>query len=102
MLTSHGGVASGSVDEGAKDRTNADTSTSEADSGSTSTLDLCGRHDGGANRLGDDTAGLHGIADHGRRKRVAGAIEQQAMAGNGLACRRDDGAWNASWRFIEK
>lgn len=87
------------MDEGAENGANADTSASETDRGKTGTVHLGRGDDGSGGRLDDNTPALHGIADHGRGKRVAGAIEHETMAASQrlLASSRDDGAWDASW-----
>lgn len=99
ILTSQSRVAGDAVNESAEDGADTDTSTSQADGGSTSAVGLRSREDGGGGRLDDDTAGLHGVADHGRGEGIAAAVEQQAVAAvdkaRGGVC-GDDRAWDSS------
>jgi len=90
-LTSHGRVASDTVDEGAENSADTDTSTGQADRGRTSTVHLGSRDDGGSGRLDDDAPRLHGAAHHGRRKSGAAAIEKQAVAASRPAGSGDGG-----------
>jgi hypothetical protein len=102
MLTSKSGVAGDTIDESGEDRADTNTGTSETDDGGAGTVDLGGSHDGHGGGLDDNASRLHGTAHHVGGQVVAdGAIEQQAVAGDGLACRADDGAGDASWSLNE-
>jgi hypothetical protein len=102
MLTSEGGVASNTLDESAEDASDTDTSTSEAHGGETGTLHLGGGQDGSGRGLDDDTALLHGVADHVVGEVVACAIEEETAAGSSrLASSGEDGAGDASWTEVQ-
>lgn len=98
-LTSHGRVASDAIDERTENCANSNAGTREADSGSSGTVYLGSRDNGGGGRLHDDASGLHRTTDHGRSKSVPGAIQKQSIAPSGLATGGDcgeDGAWETS------
>ena len=91
-LTTDGGVAGGTLDQGAEDVSDTNTGTGEADRGETGTVDLGSGHDGSRGRLDNDAAGLHGVA-HERRGE---ALADEAIAASRLARSREDGAGDAS------
>jgi hypothetical protein len=98
LLTSEGRVASNTVDESGEDRADTDTGTSEANGGSTGTVNLGSSDDGCGSGLNDDAARLHDATHHVGREVVASAIEEQTVADSGLlADRADDGAWDGSY-----
>lgn len=93
MLTSEGGVAGNTVDEGAEDAADTNTGAGEAHGGKTGSLHLGSGEDGRGRRLDNDAPGLHGRPHHGGSERVAG----EAIASNSrLTHSREDGAGDAS------
>jgi hypothetical protein len=88
-------VSSDALDQSAEDGTDTSTSTSETNGGHTSALNLGGGNHGSGGCLGDNTAGLHGIADEVAGKGGAGrATQNQAVGGLGAA-ESGDGALQA-------
>ena len=104
-FTSEGRVASHTLDQGAKDRTNTNTSTSKANGGHTSTLHLSSSNQSSSRGFSHNTSGLHSTTSDTGAQITAEAVEEQAMADGGLASLADDGArdasWSLSWRCIE-
>lgn len=86
------------MDQGGEDGADTDTSTGKTDGGKTGTLHLGSSEDGHGRGLGDDTAGLHGVAgDGGGHAGAGGAVKEQATMTSGrLTSLADDGARDAS------
>lgn len=98
-FTSEGRVASHALDQGAKDCTNTNTSTSEANSGKTSTLHLGSSDHGSSRCFSNNASGLHGTTGDAGAQVTAGAVEKQTMADGGLTSLTDDGTLDASWSW---
>ena len=98
-LTSERWVASDTLNQRTEDRTDTDTSTSQANGSETSTLHLRGGNDGSSGRIGNDAARLHGASDHVGAKAGAelGASVVKNEAAADRLLRSEDGAWDGDW-----
>ena len=103
ICTSEGRVASYPLDQGAEDRTDANTSTSEANSGKTSTLNFRRSNQSSSRCFSNNASRLHGTTGNAGAQVTADAVEEQTMADGGLTSLTDNRALDASlsWNCIE-